>query len=110
MTRKIPLALLAPLALCAALVSGCATTGRSGGVDVTRYHLGTPIPANAIQVEMLTSFAGIGPEDSLYVTAVAGELGRMGFTPGDGDTPYIAAVSYRHVSGGMVRTRPPVTI
>ena len=106
MTRKTPLALL----IAAALLGGCATTGRVGPVDVTRYHLGTGITASGIHVEMLTGFAGVGPEDQLYISAVAGALGRQGFTPGEGDTPFIAAVSYKHVSGGIVRTPPPVTI
>ena len=99
MTRKTPLALFAPMALALALLSGCAMTGGGGGVDVTRSHLGVPIPANGIHVETLTGYAGVGPEDPVYIGAVSAELQRLGFTPGDGETPYIAAVSYKHGDG-----------
>lgn len=96
----------------AALLSGCAATGsRTGPIDVTRFHLGTPIAGDSVSVEPLTAFAGVSPEDQVYIDAVSGEMARLGFTPGGGGaSPYIAAVSYKHVSRGMVRKPPPVTI
>jgi len=95
----------------AALLSGCATTPRPGPIDVTRFHLGMPIAGDSIAVEPLTAFAGVSPEDQVYVGAVSGELARLGFTPGGSATsPYIAGVSYKHESRGSVRTPPPVTI
>ena len=95
----------------AALLSGCATAVRPGPIDVTRFHLGTPNPGDSIAVEPLTSFAGVSPEDQLYVGAVSGELGRLGFTPGGGDPSlYVAGVSYKHEPRGSMRTPPPVTI
>jgi hypothetical protein len=95
----------------AALLSGCAATSGPGPIDVTRFHLGQPIAGDSVSVEPLTGFAGISPEDQVYVGAVSGEMARMGFAPGSGDaSTYIAGVSYKHVSRGMVRKPPPVTI
>lgn len=95
----------------AALLEGCATTSGPGPIDVTRFHLGTPIAGNSVSVEPLTGFAGISPEDRVYVSAVSGELARLGFAPQPGEgSAYIAGVAYKHVSQGMVRKRPPVTI
>ena len=87
----------------AALLSSCATTSRPGPIDVTRFHLGTPIAGSTVSVEPLTGFAGISPEDQIYVGAVSSELVRLGFSPQAGEASrYIAAVSYKHVSRGMV--------
>jgi hypothetical protein len=96
----------------ALLLSGCATTmSGPGPVDVTRFHLGAPIAGDAILVEPLTSYAGVSPEDQLYVDAVSRELARVGFTPGGGaGTLYVAAFSYKHVSRGMVQKRAPISI
>ncbi len=95
----------------AALLSGCATTSRPGPIDVTRFHLGTPIAGDSVSVESLTGFAGVSPEDQVYIGAVSTELARLGFSPQAGEASrYIAAVSYKHVSRGMVRKPPPVTI
>ncbi|MCW3846252.1 hypothetical protein OF829_03305 [Sphingomonas sp. LB-2] len=97
--------------LAAALLPGCTSSVRPGPIDVTRFHLGTPIAGDSIAVEPLNSFAGVSPEDQLYVGAVSGELTRLGFRPGGGETSaFIAGVSYKHVSHGTVRTPPPVTI
>jgi hypothetical protein len=95
----------------AIVLAGCSTTPRPGPIDVTRFHLGMPIAGDSIAVEPLTGFAGSSPEDQVYIGAVSGELGRLGFTPGGGEaSPYIATVSYKHESLGSVRTPPAVTI
>lgn len=96
----------------AALLSGCtATGGRTGPIDVTRFHLGQPIAGDSVSVQPLTAFAGVNPEDQVYVGAVSNAMVPLGFAPAPGDaTTYIAAVSYKHVSRGMVRKRPAVTI
>lgn len=89
----------------ALLLSGCATTTRSGPIDVTRFHLGNPIAGDSISVEPLTGFAGASPEDQVYLGAISGELARLGFRPGGGETsPFIAAVSYKHDSRGTMHT------
>lgn len=107
MNRILSTALLAS----AVLLSGCATSIRPGPVEATRFHLGTPIAGDSISVEPMNAFAGVSPEDQVYIGAVSGELAKLGFTPGGGEaSPYIAAVSYKHESQGSVRTPPAVTI
>ena len=95
----------------AALLGGCATTNAAAPVDVTRYHLGNPIAGDTIRVQPMTGFAGISPEDQAYDSAVAGALARAGFAPVDGEaSTFIAAVSYKRTSQGVVRKRSPITI
>lgn len=103
---------LAALAL-AVTTAGCATTGRSGPTDVTRYHLGTPIPAGSVVIEPLaTSGAVISPEYQTYADAVAGEMSRLGFAPAPSGTTsqYIAGVSFLRTTAGQVRTPPKFSI
>jgi hypothetical protein len=95
----------------AALLSGCAAGNGAGPIDVTRFHLGQPIAGDSVAVQPLTGYAGISPEDQVYVGAVSNAMIPLGFAPTPGDaTTYIAAVSYKHVSQGTVRKRPAVTI
>lgn len=96
----------------AALLSGCAATSNGPGpIDVTRFHLGQPVPGDSVSVQTLTGYAGVSPEDQVYIDAVSNAMVPLGFAPAPGEaTKYIAAVSYKHVSQGMVRKRPPVTI
>ena len=95
----------------AALLSGCAANNGPGPVDVTRFHLGQPIAGDSVSVQPLTAYAGVSPEDQVYVGAVSSAMVPLGFAPTPGDaTTYIAAVSYKHVSQGLVRKPPPVTI
>lgn len=108
MKRMLSTAMIAASAM---LLPGCATSIRPGPIDVTRFHLGTPIAGDSIAVEPLTGFAGVSPEDQLYIGAVSGELASLGFTPGGGErSPFIAAVAYKHESHGSMRTPPAVTI
>ena len=98
----------------AALLSACtATGGGAGPVDVTRFHLGTPVARDSVSVESLNGFAGVSPEDQIYANAVAAELGQLGFTPttaAGAPSQYIAAFNFKRTSQGTVRKRPPVTI
>ena len=97
----------------AALLSACATTGGGAGpVDVTRFHLGSPIARESVSVEALNGFAGVSPEDQLYANAIAAELGPLGFAPAvsSPSSTYIAAFNFKRTSQGTVRKRPPVTI
>jgi hypothetical protein len=95
----------------AALLSGCAANNGPGPVDVTRFHLGQPIAGDSVSVQPLTGYAGVSPEDQVYVGAVSNAMVPLGFAPTPGEaTTYIAAVSYKHVSRGMVRKQPAVTI
>jgi Domain of unknown function (DUF4136) len=104
---------LIALTAVAALAGGCSTTGggRAAPVEATRYHLSQPIPPGTVAVQ---AGAGqlTGPEFGIYSDAVAGELGRLGFTPAaaGGTADYVAAVSFTRTDRGQVRTRPPLTI
>lgn len=105
-----PIPRTAAILIATALLAGCAGTPRPGPIDVTRFHLGSPIAGDSIRVEPLNGFAGISPEDQVYVGAVSAELAGLGFKPGDGATLYVASVSYRHESRGTARKPAPVTI
>jgi len=95
----------------AALLGGCATTNARAPVNVTRYHLGNPIAGDSVRVQPLTAFAGASPEDHVYIGAVANALTGLGFAPTEGEgSTYIAAVSYKRTSQGMVRKPSPITI
>lgn len=108
MTRAAPLLALAALAL-----TGCAATGAAGGgTDVTRYHLGQPVPAGDVAVEPLTGGATASLEYRAYADAVAAELARIGFAPGaeGSNSHYVAGVSFVRASRGTVRTPPKFSI
>lgn len=104
----------AALALLALATAGCATTGtRRDATDVTRYHLGQPIPAGSVTTEPLAApGASISPEYRIYADAVGAELGRIGFAPtaAGSSSQYIAGVSFLRSSRGTVRTPPKFSI
>ena len=106
MRTSIPLAALLAFGLAA-----CTTTGDGrGGTEVTRYHLGQPIAQGAITVEP-ASARPVSPEYEVYAGAVAGELTRLGFTPGAGTTSqYVATVGFERSLRGQVRTPPKFSI
>jgi hypothetical protein len=76
--------LAAPIAA-AALLAGCATTSP---VQVTRFHLASPIPPSSFAIEQgvpagIAAPQALGPgsiESQGYNGIVAGELTRLGFT------------------------------
>lgn len=100
------------LAAPALLMSACATTPSQGPIEVTRYHLGTPIAANTVVAEPLSSSDRISPEYQIYLDAVLRQLGQLGYTraPDNGTSAYIAGVSFRRVNQGAVRSGSPVSI
>lgn len=104
---KTPLA----LALLAAL-GACTASYRTAPVDVTRYHLGQPMERTSFSIEPISGADSVNPEFQLYADAVGAELERLGYVRSMGTSPsgYIAAVSFRRVSKGAFRERPPVTI
>lgn len=110
MARIVPLV----LAGAALALAGCATTTGGRGTDVTRYHLGQPIPPGAVAVEPLATSVTISPEYRSYADAVGVELGRLGFAPTagveGGSSPYIASVSFTRSARGTVRTPPKFSI
>ena len=90
-------------------LSACATTPP---VEVTRFHLGTPISRGTIDVEPLTSAGPASLEYKTYAAAVQGELLRQGFTaaaPGE-TAQYLATVNFMRASRGTIDEGPPVTL
>jgi hypothetical protein len=108
--------------MAASALTGCATTMRSGPVEVTRFHLGAPLETGTIAVEPMqrgavgrygTYGANVGVEPSPqnpqtrvpidtglefqnYAGAVQAEALRHGFTPATtpGESQYLAVVGY----------------
>lgn len=77
-----PLLITAMLAL-----AGCATTS-APMADVTRFHLGTPIPTDTISI---ITPAGTSLEAQSQGGAIAAELTRLGFRPVEGNaSAYVA--------------------
>ncbi len=103
---------VAVVAVLGAAMAACTTTGGgSRPVDVTRYHLGTPVPSGSVMIEPADLNQNIDPEYRIYADAVAAEVSRIGFravppTPSD----YIAAVRFRRGPAGVIDQRPPVSV
>lgn len=76
-----PLASAATLLTSAALlaIAGCATP--NAGIDVKRFHLGTPVTRGAIALIPGDPAASFSLEYRTYADSVATELRAQGFTP-----------------------------
>jgi hypothetical protein len=76
-------------ALLALAVAGCVTPPSA---DVTRFHLGQPIPFDT--VSLVAPAAAPTLEEQARLAAVAAELARLGFrpVPNDGTSAYIATL------------------
>lgn len=83
-----PIARLAAIAG-VALLSACASGPATRGMEVTRFHLGEPIPPRPFALE--PSDHG-GLEWESYATIVADELARLGFSRTDLESSEIVAV------------------
>lgn len=107
-------AIIAAFVSAAALLAGCTTNAPlRGPVDVTRFHLGSPLDArSSVIVEPANGASANSPEFTLYADAVRAELNQLGFvaTPGNFDSGYIATLSFQNVPRGTYRPRSPVSI
>ncbi|GGI88916.1 hypothetical protein GCM10007973_26600 [Polymorphobacter multimanifer] len=92
-----------PLVLTAALfaLAGCAT--RAPVADVTRFHLGQPIPGDSVAVVS----AETGLEADATRDAIAGELARLGFRPTTGNTTAYVATWKAEQSAVEGPPKPP---
>ena len=97
-------------------LSGCETTGDSGGgaprgIQVTRTHLGQPIARGEIRVEPSTPEA-VGAEFSQEEAAVGRELTRLGWTvlPAKTTTEQVAVVRVNQTGGDRASTELRVRI
>ena len=99
--------LLVPIAAALALTA-CATPG---GIEVTRFHLGQPLPHASVAVVAVDPAAASSLAFRSYADAVAAELARVGFerAVAPGSATYIAALGVTQTTQA-VRRAPPVRI
>lgn len=109
--NKLVLALTAGIA---SLTAGCATTQRAAPIDVTRFHLGSPVEPGSFTVEPLRTNATISPEYQTYADAVSRELSRLGFTPTrttvSSDSRYVVSVAFLRATRGYVEKPAPFSV
>ena len=105
---RLPLAILLALAG----LSACAGTRErgtqaGGGLEVTRFHLGGVVASGEVVIE--PRFAGAGaPRFAAEAAAVATELRRLGFTPGDRPgSEFIATVDVSAGTPVQLQARAP---
>lgn len=113
MNRPLHRIAVVTLAAAALAVGGCTTgPGRSGPVDVTRYHLGSPIAQGSVATEPMASTDMVSPEYRTYASAVSAELARMGYAAAPSGSPsdYIAGVSFARAARGTLQQRSPVSV
>jgi hypothetical protein len=98
---------LAPLAALA-MLGGCVATPMA---DVTRFHLGQPVPAASISIVPIKAMEHI-LEYRSYAEAVAPEFTRIGFTPvpNDGLSTYIGVLKVEQTSREGEISRSPITV
>ena len=111
MMRLIPSFALAAATLA---LGACATTGGGAGgpTEVSRYHLGQPVPTGTVVVEPMPGSGVGGLEFDVYAAATGSELSRIGFAPATpgAASQYVAAVAFVRTSRGSVRTPPKFSI
>jgi hypothetical protein len=90
-------------------LAGCATTPP---VEVTRFHLGTPISRGTIDVEPFSSTGSASIEYKTYAAAVQSQLLRLGYSVPPAGQPgqYLATVNFLRASRGVIDEGPPVTL
>lgn len=88
-------------------IAGCATG--PAPTEVTRFHLGTPIPRDSIALVPPAGTATFGLEQQAYAAAVSAELTAAGFRPviGDSRTAYIGVLKVtQEVRPGLPKPSP----
>ncbi len=97
----------------AVLLAGCATYQDIGGtrsVEVTRFHLGQPVPRGEIAVEAFEPAGNTDLEFRAHASAIARQLAAQGWTVVDhGQSEQVALVDVRHGSRGVFAPRSPVS-
>lgn len=90
-------------------LAGCATTPP---VEVTRFHLGTPVPRGTIAVVPFTTTGPASLEYKTYAAAVETQLLKLGYTvaPDGEDAQLVASVNFLRTSRGMIDEGPPITL
>lgn len=101
---------LKQLAVAGALgLAGCAT---SPGIEVTRFHLGQPIPADTIVLQPVPGGDPGGLEFRAQAAVVAGDLASVGFRPAGGRGPsgYIGVLGVSQSSQAGPPKQSPFSI
>jgi hypothetical protein len=86
-------------------LAGCATTTASGPVEVTRFHLGSPLETGTVTVDPMPGGGAPSLEFKTYAAAVETELLRSGFSvpPPGASGQYLAVVGFTRTA----REGPP---
>ncbi|MEM8695718.1 MAG: DUF4136 domain-containing protein [Pseudomonadota bacterium] len=93
-----------------ALLAACATPSQRG-TEVTRFHLGQTIPAQAINVEPANPDREASLEFRQYATVVAQQLATIGFTETSlEEAEMIAVIDVERGTREEVARRSPFTI
>jgi len=79
-------------ALVTVIAAGCATPGPVSGTEVTRFHRGDTIPAQAINLEPADAADAESLEFNTYKGIIADELGRLGYSRAEGDQADLLAI------------------
>ena len=100
------------LAGAAISLGACATTPTQTPVEVSRFHLGSPLETGTISAEPMTAGWATSLESQTYTAAVAQELSRYGYAaPVAGTTSqYLAVVGVTRSTRQGPPRRPPITI
>lgn len=92
----------------AVALAGCASAPTA---EVTRFHLGQPIPSDTIAVvpspDAVTPGAAVPLEFTTYARAVGAELAKAGFRPVEGPSAYVAVLKIEQsATQGPPRSAP----
>jgi hypothetical protein len=91
------------------VLAGCTAT--IPPVEVTRFHLGAPIPAGNVSIVPVAGGDSQALEFRTYAAAVARELARLGYSEAaTAQTPLIAEVEFSRGTRTDFARRSPVTI
>lgn len=103
---------LAVLAIAAAGLAACTTTGSLPPTQVVRYHLGEPIARGTVRVDPLSGSGPASLEFKTYAAAVQTQLLRIGYAaPAPGAQPeFVAVVDFRRSTFAGPDRGSPVSI
>jgi hypothetical protein len=90
-------------------LAGCATTP---GTEVTRFHLGQPIPSDSIQLAPAVDLDAKGLEFRSYAAVVARDLDAVGLHPAenDGRSAYVGVLKVEQTSRAGAPRQSPFSI
>lgn len=107
--RSTAKAFLLPIAAALALVA-CTTT--PPGAEVTRFHLGQPIPSDSIALLPAPGIDGRSLEFRTYAAIVGRDLDAVGLHPADNDgrSAYLGLLKVEQTSRAGIPRRSPFSV